>query len=101
MYLRGSGRFVGLRCNITQYLHVVTHTRTYEGNNVFNGVGQARAIRRAPGTGSGKVKEARGNRTKRDQKKKQVQSQRQRLQKGRQQTWRGRKMPFWPSPWGM
>lgn len=26
----GAGRFVGLRCNITQYLHVIIDTRTYE-----------------------------------------------------------------------
>lgn len=31
----GAGRFVGLRCNITQYLHVIIDTRAYEYNNVF------------------------------------------------------------------
>lgn len=33
--LMGAGRFVGLRCNITQYLHVIIDTRTYEHSNVF------------------------------------------------------------------
>lgn len=33
---KGAGRFVGLRCNITQYLHdVIIDTRPYEHNNVF------------------------------------------------------------------
>lgn len=77
----GAGRFVGLRCNITQYLHAITDaSRTSErnNNNVFNAWARQGQQRRAAGTGSRKRDRGRGKR------KKQVQSQRQRLQKGRQ-----------------
>lgn len=65
----GTGRFVGLRCNITQYLHVIIDARTSEGNNVFKAWAMQETTRRTPGTGSREKKK----------KQKQVQSQRRRL----------------------